>query len=192
MGSKNKKNNGVVRIIGGNMRGRKINFEDSDGLRPTLDRIRETLFNWLAADIYGKNCLDLFSGSGALSFEAVSRGANSVCMIEKNKKSALNLQKNCETLKINNASIINASAESFLNENKQKFDLVFLDPPFGLSLLEPTFKLLTPHLNEDSIIYLEQEKSNHEFKLPDPWQQQKYKSTGKFSYALYKKPELNL
>lgn len=179
------KTSGVVRIIGGSMRGRKLRFSTVDGLRPTLDRVRETLFNWLAHDISHCQCLDLFAGSGALSFEAISRGASSVLMVEKSQKVAKNLKQNCELLQIKNCKVTNLAADKFLQTNQQKFDLVFLDPPFGKDLLADTLNNLQPHLNDDALIYIEQEKSNQEF-VPEPtWQQLKYKKTGSFSYALY-------
>lgn len=176
---------GVVRIIGGTMRGRKIRFAGGEGLRPTLDRIRETVFNWLARDIGGRKCLDLFSGSGALGFEAISRGAAEVCFVEKSKSAAKSLQENCQLLKLDNAKIIQADAQSFLSKNRTTFDLVFLDPPFGKDLLQATFDKLLPHLSEEALIYIEQEKSQDEFIPDSSWQQLKYKSTGSFSYGLY-------
>ena len=186
---KGQSGSGVVRIIGGSMRGRKIRFASGEGLRPTLDRIRETVFNWLARDISGRKCLDLFSGSGALGFEAVSRGAEEIYFVEKSKSAAKSLKENCNLLKLDNAKVIQADALSFLSKNQTPFDLVFLDPPFGKALLQATFDKLVPHLTEDALIYIEQERSQDEFIPDSPWQQLKFKSTGSFSYGLYGRTE---
>ena len=187
--SKATKNTGVLRIIDGSMRGRKLRFNTVDGLRPTLDRVRETLFNWLAKDISQCHCLDLFAGSGALSFEALSRGAPSVFIVEKSPKVSKDLKHNCQLLQVANAKVINLEASKFLKTNQQKFDLVFLDPPFGKGLLADTLKNLIPHLNSQALVYIEQEKSEQEFLPQLPWQQIKYKKTGSFSYALYQLTE---
>lgn len=184
--TKSHKSSGSVRIIGGSMRGRKLRFNTVNGLRPTLDRVRETLFNWLAREITSCHCLDLFAGSGALSFEALSRGAASVVLVEKSNKVTKDLKHNCELLQVDNAKVINLDAEKFLKTNQQKFDLVFLDPPFGQGLLADTLDKLIPHLNTDALVYIEQEKSQQEFIPQAPWQQIKYKKTGSFSYALYR------
>lgn len=184
---KSQPSSGVVRIIGGTMRGRKIRFASGEGLRPTMDRIRETVFNWLAGEIAGKNCLDLFSGSGALGFEAASRGAASIHFIEKSKDAAQSLKENCKLLSLGNAKVHQGEAMTFLERNSEKFDLVFLDPPFGKNLLAPAFEKLQPHLSDDALIYIEQESSDSEFLPPKPWTQLKYKSTGSFSYGLYSK-----
>ena len=152
--NKKQTSSGVVRIIGGEMRGRKIRFNSGKGLRPTLDRIRETLFNWLATDIYDSECLDLFSGSGALGFEAASRGAKSVFFVEKAESATKALKENCRLLNLENAKVIKADAKSFLSNNDIQFDIAFLDPPFGENLLSKTFDALTPHLKADAIVYI--------------------------------------
>ena len=187
--NKKQTSSGVVRIIGGEMRGRKIRFNSSKGLRPTLDRIRETLFNWLAQDIYGSECLDLFSGSGALGFEAASRGAKTVYFIEKAEPAVKALKDNCKLLNLENTKVVKSDAKTFLNYNENQFDIVFLDPPFGEGLLSNSFDALVPHLKPNALIYIEQEKSENEFVPPEDWQQLKYKSTGRFSYALYQRAE---
>ena len=116
----NKSKNSIVRIVGGSLRGRKINFTEFEGLRPTLDRVRETLFNWLVSDIHNANCLDLYAGSGALGIEAISRGASSVTLVDSNRKVSDNLKQNLKQLSIINARIITQKAEAFLNQNTQK------------------------------------------------------------------------
>ncbi|MGA0838287.1 MAG: 16S rRNA (guanine(966)-N(2))-methyltransferase RsmD [Pseudomonadales bacterium] len=159
-----------VRIIGGNWRGRKLRFPDAPGLRPTLGRSRETLFNWLVSDIADSDCLDLFAGSGALGFEALSRGAKQVTFVEQNRAVAAALRRNAAELGISLdqrfARVLCMTAEQFLRGRgrgsapqsaKAPFDIVFLDPPFGFegfdSLLETlrNIGLLTPH----SLIYVE-------------------------------------
>lgn len=183
--SNNAHSNGVIRIIGGNMRGRKLKFSDSEGLRPTLDRIRETLFNWLARDIYNSHCLDLFAGSGALGFEAASRGAKQVTMVELSAKVTKDLKSNCQLLKAGNIEVVNQPADRFLQMTQQKFDLVFLDPPFGKNLLKETLERLVPNLVPDALIYIEQEHASFPFVPGQKWQQLKFKKTASFSYALY-------
>jgi len=183
--SKTSSANGVVRIIGGQYRSRKLRFSASQGLRPTLDRIRETLFNWLSHDIVGANCLDLFAGSGALGFEACSRGAASVTMVEKTPSVVRDLRSNCQLLGLSTVNVMQMDAFAFLQHNQEKFDLVFLDPPFTQGLLSKVFPLLEPHLNPQALVYIEQEKSKSPFQPPLPWQAIKHKQSGSFSYALY-------
>ncbi|WP_444995894.1 16S rRNA (guanine(966)-N(2))-methyltransferase RsmD [Aliikangiella sp. IMCC44359] len=187
-GSKKQANqsNGIIRIIGGSMRGRKLRFSTVDGLRPTLDRVRETLFNWISQDVAGATCLDLFSGSGALGFESVSRGAAHLTMVEKSAKVSQNLKKNCQLLNLENVQIYNQSYELFLKKNSQQFNLVFLDPPFGKKILGDIEEKLTPHLSHGALIYIEQEKSEESFKPSSCWLKIKYKSTGSLIYALYR------
>lgn len=176
---------GIIRIIGGSMRGRKLRFSTVDGLRPTLDRVRETLFNWISQDVAGATCLDLFSGSGALGFESISRGAAHLTMVEKSTKVSQNLMKNCQLLNLENVKVYNQSYELFLKKNTQQFNLVFLDPPFGKHILNDIEEKLTPHLSHDALIYIEQEKSEESFNPSSQWKKIKYKSTGSLIYALY-------
>ncbi len=173
-----------LRIIGGSMRGRKISFAAEEGLRPTLDRIRETLFNWLNADIAGTNCLDLFAGSGALGFESLSRGAASVTFVDANCRVTANLKNNLAELQIDKADVVTSSAEDFLENNQQKFDLVFLDPPFDKGFLPKILKNLAAHLSHDAMIYIEQEVSETEPSYSKQWQLLKSKKTSRFVYQL--------
>ena len=155
------KNSNTLRIIGGEWRSRKLPFVDAPGLRPTPDRIRETLFNWLQGDIHGANCIDMFAGSGALGFEALSRGAKNVIFIEKNASCATQLKDNLSLLNAE-AKVLQSDALSFLKliEKPDKaFDLVFLDPPYRQGLIEKSLDYLTSEnlIDENSLIYLEHE-----------------------------------
>ena len=182
---KTSKNVGVVRIIGGQMRGRKLQFNPAEGLRPTLDRIRETLFNWLARDIQGSRCLDLFAGSGALGFEAASRGAALVSMIELNPGVANDLRANCQLVNVNNVKVVNLAADKFLQTNTEKYDVIFLDPPFGQGLLAETMLNLSNSLNPQALLYIEQETTQEPYQPGENWLPLKSKKTASFSYALY-------
>jgi 16S rRNA (guanine966-N2)-methyltransferase len=120
-----------VRIIAGQWRGRKLDFPDVEGLRPTADRVRETLFNWLAPTVEGSVCLDLFAGSGALGFEAASRGAARVVMVDSDRKVVAGLERMQQKLSAGTLQIICDDASHYLAKADQKFDIVFLDPPFS-------------------------------------------------------------
>lgn len=145
-----------VRIIGGQYRRRLLDFPGSTGLRPTPDRVRETLFNWLGQDLPGWTCLDLFAGSGALGFEAASRGAGRVLMIERDAKASSALEKNREVLKASGVDILRADALAWLASNHETFDLIFIDPPFDSGLAEGVLAGLAPHLKAGGYAYVEQ------------------------------------
>ncbi len=136
--------NNQLRIIGGLWRGRKLSFPDVDGLRPTGDRIRETLFNWLAPDMQGAHCLDLFSGSGALGLEALSRGADSSLLLEKHPTAARQLKDNLQLLKADNGRVEQVDSLQWLNSAQvsHRFDIVFIDPPFALDLWDEVVAVL--------------------------------------------------
>jgi 16S rRNA (guanine966-N2)-methyltransferase len=185
LSKQNNQTKGVVRIIGGSMRGRKLHFSTVAGLRPTLDRIRETLFNWLARDIYNAKCLDLFAGSGALGFEAASRGAAQVTMVDASAKVTKDIESNRQLVNANNIQVVNLNAEKFLQTTEAVFDLVFLDPPFGKNVLATTLQALLPKLAPNALIYIEQESALSPFVPSDQYKQLKFKKTGSFSYALY-------
>ena len=156
------------RIIAGNFWGRKFTFPDAVGLRPTSGRIRETLFNWLQFEITNKTVLDLFGGSGALSIEALSRGAKDVHVIEKNPVVYNQLISNFALLEVNNYTLANADALNYLtNQCDKSFDLVFLDPPFTRDLLPQALSLLSSnyYLNNQSKLYIESEYIINEDKL---------------------------
>ena len=147
-------------IIAGEYRGRKFSFPDVDTLRPSSGKVRETLFNWLQFETQGKTFLDLFSGSGALSFEALSRGAKQVISIEKDTKAFSFLEQNKHTLKTNNLTTINQDAFVFLNKNTTTpFDFILLDPPFNKNYLPKALKLITENnfVTDGGKIYIESE-----------------------------------
>jgi 16S rRNA (guanine966-N2)-methyltransferase len=174
--------NNEVRIIGGQWRGRKLRFPERAGLRPTLSRVRETLFNWLAPSIHEARCLDLYAGSGALGFEALSRGAAEITFVERDRKAATALKSNVEILDAR-ATVRQMTAERFLASNPEPFDLILFDPPFAdsqaLTLL-PT--LLDTHLSPDGLLYLETAKRTP---LPLPERVLKSSSAGDCCFALY-------
>jgi len=145
-----------VRIIGGQYRRRLLDFPDGADLRPTPDRVRETLFNWLGQDLPGWTCLDLFVGSGALGFEAASRGAGRVVMVERDLKAVGALEKNRALLGADRVDILRADALSWLANNRERFDLVFVDPPFGSGLAGAVLADLVRHLKPGGYAYIEQ------------------------------------
>ncbi len=185
-----KKSNNKVRIIGGKLRGQNLIFADTEGLRPTGNRIKETLFNWLTPSIItGSNCLDLFAGSGSLGVEAVSRGAFSVTMVEKNHSAFTVLKSNCSCLDMENVTIIKADALKWLAEknNFRPFDVVFLDPPFDSNLLTVCCSLLEANdlLAKKSYIYIETDQSRLAPIIPTEWKLLKEKISGQVAYKLY-------
>lgn len=176
-----------LRIIGGQWRGRKLNFPAVDGLRPTGDRMRETLFNWIASDLPGAACVDLFAGSGALGLESLSRGATQVTLIEKSREGAQNLQANLQLLGANNATIEETDSLQWLAQaNDSSFDVVFIDPPFAANLWQQTFSLLSEHqrLNEGAAIYIEAPK-HQALEVPSNWLLHREKKAGDVCYRLY-------
>jgi 16S rRNA (guanine966-N2)-methyltransferase len=175
-----------LRIIGGQWRGRKFSFTTTEGLRPTGDRIRETLFNWLQTDIAGASCLDLFSGSGALGLEALSRGAEAVTLLEKNSQAATQIKHHLEQLSDHNGKVINTDSLKFLSiPADQSYDIVFIDPPFQAELWDQIFMLLEKNwLNEHALIYVESPKQQ-KLNIPNTWQPHKQKQAGQVNYALY-------
>lgn len=144
-----------VRIIAGRYRRRQLPFPDAEGLRPTPDRVRETLFNWLGQELDGWRCLDLFAGSGALGFEAASRGAARVVMVEKNRKVAAVLNENRRTLAANEVVVVESDAFSYIRNTREQFDLILLDPPYDAELLPQLLPQLTGLLAEGGVVYCE-------------------------------------
>jgi 16S rRNA (guanine966-N2)-methyltransferase len=157
---KDGKSSGEIRIIGGQWRGRKLKVHNKEGLRPTTDRLKETIFNWLMMDIRGKQVLDCFAGAGSLGFEAMSRGAEHLVCIEKDKVAAQQLKHNCDVLGVNH-SVIVKQGDFFtcIKQFETPFNLVFIDPPFHKGLTENTFQSLVDNqlLEDGALVYLEQE-----------------------------------
>lgn len=182
---------GKVRIIAGKWRSRKITFPAIPGLRPTHDRIRETLFNWLMNDIEGATCLDLFAGSGVLGFEALSRGAKHVTFVDNSPEVIASLKKNVATLNVESfADIIQAECpDSLLTLKHAPFDIVFLDPPFFQNLIPATIDWLegSNYLEAGALIYVEMEGSLSPLPLAVDWETFRWKKTSTLIYSLFKR-----
>jgi 16S rRNA (guanine966-N2)-methyltransferase len=178
--------NNRLRIIGGRWRSRQLTFPPLAGLRPTPDRVRETLFNWLASVIQGSRCLDLFAGSGALGMEALSRGAVEVVFVEDHPVAVRYLQNNLQRLGVKAAQVQQCDALYWLQGSPRPFDIVFLDPPFGEDLLSPSCVLLERRgwLASAARIYLEAERSLNDLHLPATWQIVREKTAGHVVYRL--------
>ena len=180
-------NRNFVRIIGGTWRGRRVTFPDTPGLRPTPDRVRETLFNWLQSSIVDSRCLDLFAGSGALGLEALSRGAREVVFVEQAQLTARALQTELQRLGgTAKARVMEMGAARFLRTPGERFDVVLLDPPFGVgALAEYVLKLdAGGWVKAGGLVYLEGERSAGVPLLPPHWELLKAKSAGKVGYHL--------
>ena len=178
---------GQIRIIGGQWRGRKLPVPDSPGLRPTTDRVRETLFNWLAPSMVDARCLDCFAGSGALGLEALSRYAASTTLLEMERHVAQQLQKNLATLKAEHGKVVNTNTLTYLNQSGTPHDVVFVDPPFRKGLLEETLNLLEVNggLADGALIYVESEVENGLPPVPANWSLHREKIAGQVAYRLY-------
>jgi 16S rRNA (guanine966-N2)-methyltransferase len=150
--------NNRLRIIGGSHRRRLLHFPDMPGLRPTPDRVRETLFNWLGQDLTGLTCLDAFAGSGALGFEAASRGAERVVMGERDAKARASLSRNAQDLRVVGVEIVAADAMASLGTAGETFDVIFLDPPFAADWLETALAAAATRLRPGGRIYAESPK----------------------------------
>jgi|TARA_R110001583_G_scaffold7158_7_gene35723 16S rRNA (guanine966-N2)-methyltransferase len=177
---------GSIRIIAGKHRGRKLPVLMAEGLRPTTDRVKETVFNWLMPYIHDANCLDCFAGAGSLGFEALSRGAAKVTLIELNNTAAKQLQANKQLLSADNVIITNTNSLDFLKSStKQHYDLVFIDPPFREGLVTQTAELLNKGwLANQALIYVEMEINSNQ-QLPENWQLLKEKVAGQVAYRLF-------
>jgi 16S rRNA (guanine966-N2)-methyltransferase len=179
---------GKVRIIAGRLRGSRLAVPDRPGLRPTPDRVRETLFNWLAPVIDGARCLDLFAGTGALGIEALSRGASECALIESDRDLARRLRENIERLKVEGARVIETDAMAYLSGTAQRFDIAFVDPPFGANLWSESMRRLETRgwLAESAWIYVESPLDA----APEPpprWMLHRENRAGAVRYALYRR-----
>lgn len=178
-----------LRIIAGQWRGRRLEFPDLPGLRPTPDRVRETLFNWLAPVLPGARCLDLFAGSGALGIEALSRDAAEVVLVERQPQAVRALRENLARLNAANARVEMADALAWLRQPATPFEIVLLDPPFGQGLLKPVCTLLEQHgwLADAAWIYLEAETELERWPLPAHWTIHREKIAGAVAYRLVRR-----
>ena len=182
----------TVRINAGEWRSRLIKFPDADGLRPTPERVRQTVFNWLGQELTGLTCLDLFAGTGVIGFEALSRGATSVTLVEKSMPAYKALLENKQLLGADKAQILHQDAIHFLNANQQKFDLIFLDPPYNQQWLTKALPLLASHLTTHGVVYAEAEFAidvNADFATG--WQVVKQSKAGNVFYHLLKSTNNN-
>jgi 16S rRNA (guanine966-N2)-methyltransferase len=185
-----KTRSGRLRIVAGKWRSRLLDIAEVEGLRPTSERIRETLFNWLVPGIQGARCLDLFAGTGALGLEALSRGARSAVFVEQSALAVATLKANIGELDADGTVIRQMDALEYLRGQPEgPFDLVFLDPPFAADLNDELCKLLEERqvLATDSLVYIEQDRSKPEPTLPSGWHVQKNKTAGNVRYMLVRR-----
>lgn len=181
-----------IRIIGGTWRSRTIKFVDAEGLRPTPNRVRETLFNWLQDDINGSRCLDLYAGSGALSFEAVSRGASHVVQVENNPLACKALKENAIALNSTQINSVQKDVFAYLAGKSEVFDVVFIDPPFSMNLVTQSCQLLEENgwLADYAKIYVETENNPQlQTEIPSNWRQLKNKTAGEVRFQLFERED---
>jgi 16S rRNA (guanine966-N2)-methyltransferase len=179
---------GSIRIVGGRWGGQRISIDAESDIRPTGDRVRETLFNWLTPVIDGMSCLDLFAGSGALGLEALSRGASEAWFVERNRAAADALEQVLERLDCASATVVNSDARIFLERSPNRFNLVFLDPPFSGIDMENLCTLLGQGwLQERAFVYFEMNKRSHLPALPPGWDVFREKVAGDVRFALVRK-----
>jgi len=177
-------NTGEVRIIGGAFRRRRLVFPALAGVRPTPDRVRETLFNWLGQDLQGRSCLDLFAGSGALGFEAASRGASRVVMVERDRRVLEALKANAAMLAASVVEPQGSDALEFLGRSTEVFDIVFLDPPFVAADWGEWFGALAPRVAADGQVYCERGDT---WETPAGWQVHREARAGQVHYQLLRR-----
>ena len=186
MGAAQKKP-GRLRIVAGKWRSRLLPIPDVEGLRPTSERIRETLFNWLGPRIHGMRCLDLYAGTGALGLEALSRDAAEVVFVESSSTALQALRHSVETLQAAGADIVHGDAMAYLRRSKpESFDIVFLDPPFADNSIDDLCRLIAERrlLRPAGCVYIEQDRQAPLPDLPEGWQVRKSKTAGNVRYSL--------
>jgi len=185
----------TVRINAGKWRSRLIKFPDASGLRPTPERVRQTVFNWLGQDLTGQTCLDLFAGTGVMGFEALSRGAVAATLVEKSMPAYKAILENKHLLSAECAHVVHQDALQFLSQNlvpglavaKQKFNLIFLDPPYNHAWLAKMLPLLAAHLHTDGLVYVEAEYPiNSTLDFAENWHVIKQSKAGNVFYHLLK------
>ena len=188
-----KKSGSRLRIIGGMWRSRMLPIADVEGLRPTTDRVRETLFNWLQPYIPGANILDVFAGSGALGFEALSREADKATLLEKNAKAAKNLSENAKTLNASNATVRQTDALTWLKKCDEAFDVIFLDPPFNKGLLPNCIGLINENnlIAQNGWVYIESEADLSNLPIPKHWDLHREKKAGMVMLRLFRVGEVS-
>lgn len=184
--TRNSSRSGRLRIIAGRWRGRRIPFPERPGLRPTPDRVRETLFNWLAPLIQGAVCLDLYAGSGALGLEAASRGASWVTLVETDPGVFETLARVCTELGAEGVELVRAGALDYVDATSRRFDVVFVDPPFQAGLLQESCRRIAAAgiLRPGARIYLERPAGGCPPQLPEGWSLLHEKRAGRVVYAL--------
>ena len=175
---------GRLRIVGGSWRSRIIRFVEREGVRPTPDRVRETLFNWLGQELGGKSCLDLFAGSGALGLEAASRGAQRIVMVEKDRTSAAAIRESLEALGGGPVELRVADALEFLREDRERYDIIFLDPPFLADYWPQLWTLLPDRMQAGAVVYCE---SARPLDPPPGWEIRKSGRAGQVRFQLLKR-----
>jgi 16S rRNA (guanine966-N2)-methyltransferase len=179
---------GRLRIIGGEWRGRKLAFKPAPGLRPTPDRVRETLFNWLSPSVHGAVCADLFAGSGALGLEALSRGASHCDFVDRAARTLRQIGDHLAALGALDRGACHAMcADRFLRETRRSYDIVFIDPPFGSGLLGPACALLGggQRLGNGALVYVETAAAERLPALPADWMKHREKFAGGVCYRLF-------
>ncbi len=175
-----------VRINAGVWRSRLLKFPDVEGLRPTPERVRQTVFNWLGQDLTGKTCLDLFAGTGAFGFEALSRNAKNVVMVENSGAAYQALMQNQQLLDAKNSQILRQDVLVYLSQNTQQFDVIFCDPPYHKDWLNKILPTLNQHLSTNGLVYIEAEFALESSELLAGWQLVKQNKAGNVYYHLLK------
>ena len=177
---------GKLRIISGKWRRRTLPVPPVEGLRPTPDRVRETLFNWLAADVEGARCLDLYAGSGALGFEAASRGASRVVLVERDARAVESMRAQARALGAREIEVVQADVPTWIERGGEPFDIVFLDPPYASGDLGAVCKRLDEHgwLSSEALVYLETGSLPDPLPLPAGWRVLRRQRAGRVRYHL--------
>jgi len=182
-----KRRRGMLRIIGGEWRSRILDFDTSSGVRPTTDRVRETLFNWLQQATPAAKCLDLFSGSGSLGIEALSRGASALTFVEQSRRLSDELRARISILDAQDrAQVLQSDAKAYLQTCSKRFDIVFLDPPFSTDIIDEVCATLEQRklLTDNAYVYIEMPRSSEPPVLPSNWAVNRAKIAGQVSYQL--------
>ena len=182
-----------IRIIGGKFKGKRISFPSHPTLRPTLDQTKETLFNWLQPHLYQADCLDAFAGSGSIGFEAYSRGANTITMLELNMLACQTLRAHKESMCLENMTILQTNTINWLENCKKQFHLIFLDPPYNSDLLEKCLDIIIQNnqLTKDGLIYFETTKEKYSYiESKSEWKIIKHKNKSTYCYGLLEKKSL--